>query len=125
MLVGSNKRPDILVLEPSVSPVAIETEILPAATVESEAVSRLGEVARINGRSILSAIALRFPDRLKKRAGAPGKCGRDARAPARSLPVGGASPAPTGDDLGAPASCRQAARTAVVPESGARRALSC
>ena len=31
MLKGSNERPDILVIEPSVSPVVIETEILPAA----------------------------------------------------------------------------------------------
>jgi hypothetical protein len=70
MLVGSNKRPDILVLEPSVSPVAIETEVVPATTVESDAISRLGELARINGRSILSSIALRLPERLKKRSGA-------------------------------------------------------
>jgi hypothetical protein len=70
MLVGSNKRPDILVLEPSVSPVAIETEVLPAATVESDAISRLGETARINGRTILSSIAVRLPERLKKRSGA-------------------------------------------------------
>ena len=35
MLRGSNERPDILVTEPNVSPVVIETEILPAATVET------------------------------------------------------------------------------------------
>lgn len=70
MLVGSNKRPDILVLEPSVSPVAIETEVVPATTVESDAISRLGELARINGRSILSSIAARLPERLKIRSGA-------------------------------------------------------
>jgi hypothetical protein len=70
MLVGSNKRPDILVLEPSVSPVVIETEVVPATTVEPDAISRLGELARINGRSILSSIALRIPERLKKRSGA-------------------------------------------------------
>jgi hypothetical protein len=70
MLVGSNKRPDILVLEPSVSPVAIETEVLPATTVESDAISRLGEIARVNGRTILSSIGVRLPERLKKRSGA-------------------------------------------------------
>src|SRR5438046_552214 len=69
MLVGSNKRPDILILEPNVSPFAIETEVLPATTVESDAISRLGELARINGRSILSSIALRLPLRLRKRSG--------------------------------------------------------
>src|SRR2546425_6572106 len=70
MLVGSNKRPDILVLEPSVSPVAIETEVIPAITVESETIARLGETVRTNGRLILSSIAVRLPDRLKKCSGA-------------------------------------------------------
>lgn len=70
MLVGSSKRPDILVLEPSVSPVVIETEVVPATTVESDAMSRLGELARTNGRPILSSIALRLPGRLKMHSGA-------------------------------------------------------
>ena len=35
MLKGSNERPDILVIESTVSPVVIETEVSPAATVES------------------------------------------------------------------------------------------
>jgi hypothetical protein len=69
MLVGSNKRPDIMILEPGVSPVVIETEVVPATTVESEAIFRLGELARINGRPILSSIAVRLPERLKKRSG--------------------------------------------------------
>ncbi len=47
MLRGSARRPDILVLEPNVSPVAIETEVLPATTVESEAVSRLGSTSAL------------------------------------------------------------------------------
>ena len=70
MLVGSNKRPDILVLEPGVSPVAIETEVVPATSVESDAIDRLGELARINGRPILSSIAVRLPQRLKIHSGA-------------------------------------------------------
>src|SRR3990170_4889349 len=70
MLVGSNKRPDILVLEPNVSPVAIETEVLPATNVEFDTVARLGEFIRTNGRPILSSIAVRLPERLKKRSGA-------------------------------------------------------
>ncbi len=69
MLVGSNRRPDILVLEQNVSPVVIETEVLPAVTVEGEAIERLGEIVRTNGRTILSSIAVRLPVRLKKRSG--------------------------------------------------------
>jgi hypothetical protein len=70
MLVGSAKRPDILIFEASVSPVVIETEVLPAVTVEPEAIARLGETVRLNGRLILSSIAVRLPERLKKRSGA-------------------------------------------------------
>ena len=70
MLVGSNKRPDILVLEPSVSPVVIETEVVPATAVEADAIARLGELARTNGRPILSSIAVRLPQRLKMHSGA-------------------------------------------------------
>src|SRR5713226_5196556 len=70
MLVGSNKRRDILVLEPSVSPVAIETEVVPAINVETETIARLGETVRTNGRLILSSIAIRLPGRLKKLSGA-------------------------------------------------------
>ena len=50
MVRGGNKRPDILIIEPNVSPVVIETEVLPAVTVESEARSRLGEVLNRNGK---------------------------------------------------------------------------
>ena len=39
---GNSKRPEILIVEPSVSPVIIESEVLPAATVEEEAKERLG-----------------------------------------------------------------------------------
>lgn len=70
MLVGSTKRPDILVLESSVSPVVIETEVVPAVTVESEAIARLGETVRTNGRLILSSIAVRLPERMTKFEGA-------------------------------------------------------
>src|SRR5258708_2022498 len=70
MLVGSSKKPDILVLEPSVSPVTIETEVLPASTVESETVARLGQTARPNGRLILSSTGVRLPARLRKSSGA-------------------------------------------------------
>ena len=70
MLKGSSGRPDILVTEPLVSPVVIETEVMPAQTVEPEAVSRLGEQIRTTGRTLLSSVAVRLPDRLRKKSGA-------------------------------------------------------
>jgi hypothetical protein len=69
MLRGSSERPDILVIEASVSPVARETEVLPAATVESDALARLGQQVRSTGRTILSSIAVRLPARLRTRSG--------------------------------------------------------
>lgn len=68
-LEGSNKRPDILITESGVSPVVIETEILPALTVEAEALDRLGETLRADGRRILSAIAVRSKLRMRKLSG--------------------------------------------------------
>ena len=69
MLKGSNERPDILVIESTVSPVVIETEVLPASTVESDAISRLGKQIRVTGRKILSSIAVRLPERLRTKQG--------------------------------------------------------
>ena len=69
MLKGSNERPDILVIESTVSPVVIETEVLPARTVESEAISRLGKQIRVTGRTILSSIAVRLPEKLRTKQG--------------------------------------------------------
>jgi hypothetical protein len=69
MLKGSNARPDILVREPTVSPVVIETEVLPAVTVEAEAIARLGEQVRTTGRTVLSSIAVRLPFRLRNKSG--------------------------------------------------------
>src|SRR5437879_6772590 len=51
---GSTARPDIIVVEPNVSPVVVETEILPAITVESEARDRLGAQLKMTGRTVLS-----------------------------------------------------------------------
>ncbi len=69
MLKGSSKRPDILVIEPNISPVVIETEFLPATNAETEAKARLGEQLRHDGRKILSCIALRLPKRLQSKHG--------------------------------------------------------
>lgn len=71
MLKESSGRPDILVVEPNVSPVAIEVEIQPALSVESEAMSRLGKYTSGAGRTILSAIAVRLPARIRTRHGNP------------------------------------------------------
>jgi hypothetical protein len=68
-LKGSTARPDILVVEPNVSPVVIETEVLPAVTVEAEAVARLGAQLKKTGRTILSSVAVRLPLRLRDKSG--------------------------------------------------------
>ena len=69
VLKGSGKRPDILITEPNVSPVIVETEILPANSVESDAKQRLGQhLAPSHGR-ILSSLAIGLPDRLRDFSG--------------------------------------------------------
>ncbi|WP_373503123.1 hypothetical protein [Aestuariivirga sp.] len=69
-LKGSNKRPDIVIVEANVSPVVIETEVVPAVTVEQEAIERLGVSLRVNGRQILSAVAVRMPLRFRNKSSA-------------------------------------------------------
>lgn len=70
MLKGNSRRPDIAIIEPNTSPVIVETEVLPAITVEVEARSRLGEQLRVGGQTILSSVAVRLPARLRDRHGA-------------------------------------------------------
>ena len=65
VLRNSGKRPDIMVSEPNVAPVVIETEVLPAVTVESDALQRLGAELQPSGRELLSSVALRMPPRLR------------------------------------------------------------
>ncbi|HEX2897108.1 MAG TPA: hypothetical protein VHP63_03555, partial [candidate division Zixibacteria bacterium] len=69
LLKGSSKRPDILVLEPFVSPVVIEAEIGPALSVEVDTISRLGSELRNTGRMILSSVSVRYPKRLVSKQG--------------------------------------------------------
>jgi hypothetical protein len=69
ILKGSGKRPDILVNEPNVSPVIVETEIIPATSVETDATQRLGEKLSISGQRILSSLAVRLPTRLRDYSG--------------------------------------------------------
>lgn len=68
-LVGGTGRPDILISEPNVSPVAIETEVLPAATVEGDAISRLGATLTRSGSTIFASIAVRMDAKLRAVAG--------------------------------------------------------
>ncbi len=70
-LKSSGKRPDVLITEPNVSPVIVETEILPAISVESDAKQRLGEHLTPSGRRILSSLALKLPVRLRDFSGQP------------------------------------------------------
>ena len=55
-------RPDILITAPGRAPVVVEAEYMPAATVESDAKSRLGLKVADSGRIIEAAIALRYPE---------------------------------------------------------------
>ena len=70
---GSQRQPDILIVQPGAQPVVIENEYLPADTVEKEARDRLGEsldasVVQASGR-INAAVALRSPAKLRECAG--------------------------------------------------------
>ena len=69
ILKNAAKRPDILVSEPNVSPVVIETEVLPATAVEQDALARLGNQLKTTGSVIFSSIAVRLPGRLRKQSG--------------------------------------------------------
>ncbi len=59
-------RPDILILEPGVPPICLESEFEPAHSVEDDAASRLGEVTVKTGGSIQVVIAVVIPDRFRK-----------------------------------------------------------
>ena len=66
VLQGSaGKQPDLILSLPGSSPVAIETEFMPAVTVEEDAVSRLGESLASDARTIENVIALRIPSELR------------------------------------------------------------
>ena len=69
LFAESRSRPDILVAEPYAAAVIIETEVLPALTVEAEALSRLGETLGEYSSKILSSIAIRLPQRFREAQG--------------------------------------------------------
>ena len=58
------RRPDILAVAHGSAPVVIETEVVPAATVEADARARLG-VALTDGAIVNAAIAVRVPSRFR------------------------------------------------------------
>src|SRR5260370_35686414 len=58
-------RPDILIIEPGVPPICLETEFEPALTVEKDASSRLGQVTTKSGGTIQAAFAVKIPSRFK------------------------------------------------------------
>ncbi len=66
---SSGLRPDIVIQEPFTAAVVIETEILPAQTVEQETLSRLGKTLSGSDERVLSAIALRLPQRFREAQG--------------------------------------------------------
>src|SRR5260370_1922762 len=58
-------RPDILIIEPAVPPICLETEFEPVLTVEKDASSRLGQVTTKSGGTIQAAFAVKIPFRFK------------------------------------------------------------
>lgn len=64
-LQSKGQQPDILITEPGRDPVVIETEALPAPTVEQDARARLG-VKTTAGDPIRTAIAVRFPSQWRE-----------------------------------------------------------
>lgn len=69
VLKASGERPDILVTEPSVSAVVIETEVMPATSVEMDAVQCLGEQLLPSGHLVLSSLAVRMPMKQRDHSG--------------------------------------------------------
>jgi hypothetical protein len=67
-MTGSHGHPDVLIIEPGVAPVVVETEVFPANTVELDARGRLGSVTL--GVPIMAAIAVRVPARFREVSGA-------------------------------------------------------
>lgn len=67
-LQGSHRQPDIIVAAEGSAPVVIETEVLPAVTVEDDARARLG-AKLTDGAEVSSVIAARIPVRFRDLSG--------------------------------------------------------
>ena len=59
-------RPDILIQEPGLPPICLETEFEPAGSVEADAASRLGKVTAKTGGTIQVVLAIKIPARFKQ-----------------------------------------------------------
>ena len=60
------KQPDIMVRVPGAAPLVIEAEFYPARTLEDDALSRVGAQTANRFRPIETAVALRYPRRLRE-----------------------------------------------------------
>lgn len=58
-------RPDILILDPGIPAIVIETEFDPAISVELDARARLGQLATRTGATVHTAFAVKIPGRFK------------------------------------------------------------
>lgn len=69
-LVGfAGQRPDLVIRDNPMAPVSVETEFHPAATVEADAIARLGKIYKPTGGTIHSAIAVRYPAKYRNLEG--------------------------------------------------------
>lgn len=59
-------QPDIVLVHPGGSPVIVETEVLPARTVEADARSRLGRFLEATDEVVENAVAVRMPQSLRE-----------------------------------------------------------
>ncbi len=66
---AKSQRPDLVVCDNPLAPVGIETEFAPGATVESDAISRLGKVFVPTGGKIHSVLAVRLPTQYRQLKG--------------------------------------------------------
>ena len=62
--------PDILISPADALPIVVETEFLPARTVEDDAKKRLGRIVQPTGKEIKQVVALRVPQEIKQVAAA-------------------------------------------------------
>ncbi len=70
MLLGDpSAQPDIVILHSGGAPVIIESEVLPARTVEVEARSRLGRFLEVTDEVIENTVAVRLPESLRDTRG--------------------------------------------------------
>ncbi|MBC6438271.1 MAG: hypothetical protein GDA52_09105 [Rhodobacteraceae bacterium] len=62
---AAGKRPDIVIHESNVHPVIIETELMPAQSVEQEAQERLGAKIEKTGQPVMTSLAVCLPKTLR------------------------------------------------------------